>query len=235
MSATDKMALYKAVLSLHALRNHFRKLIAVKKACDIKPAIAYLTKAANAPAYPEGRSQGGVQGAGNSGGTGRAPSGGIARPEVETRRDPPRRDSNGNTGGRRPAGEGGGARGVSERPRQRRRRGNCSDDYVASGSKLLGMFAADNPVQAHLLLPQNSNACPNFCFKGLECKEVKTSTCSEGKRHFYAAKQMDMKDLEETGDSFLANNDGFFVAKAFRQVTMAPKRESFFESNNNRA
>ena len=44
-----------------------------------------------------------------------------------------------------------------------------------------------------------------------------------------------MKDLEEIGDSFLANNDGFFVAKAFCQVTMAPKYESLFESNNNRA
>ena len=34
-----------------------------------------------------------------------------------------------------------------------------------------------------------------------------------------------MKDLEEIGHSFLANNDGFFVAKAFRRVTMAAKHE----------
>ena len=42
-----------------------------------------------------------------------------------------------------------------------------------------------------------------------------------------------MKDFEEIGDSFLANNDGFFVAKAFRGVNMAPKYDSLFDSNNN--
>ena len=49
--------------------------------------------------------------------------------------------------------------------------------YVAPDSKLLGMFAANNPAQAHLLLPQNSNLCADFCFKGLECEGVKTEIC----------------------------------------------------------
>ena len=44
-----------------------------------------------------------------------------------------------------------------------------------------------------------------------------------------------MKDLKEIWDSFLANNDGFFVAKAFHGMDMAPKYDSLFESNNNRA
>ena len=99
----------------------------------------------------------------------------------------------------------------------------------------MGVFFANNPAQAHLLLPQNSNACPNFCLKGLECKGVKTGRCPGGKRYYYTAKQFRMKDLKEIGDSCLANGDCFFVAKAFRSVNMAPKYDFLFESNNNRA
>ena len=45
---------------------------------------------------------------------------------------------------------------------------------------------------------------------------------------------MDMKDLEAIGDSFLANNDGYFVGKAFRNLAVSSKYGSLFESNNNR-
>ena len=51
-SATDKVALDKAVLTVQAGTDHYRKLVAVKKFCDFKPAIAYLMKAADAPACP---------------------------------------------------------------------------------------------------------------------------------------------------------------------------------------
>ena len=47
-SATDKSALDKAILNLKALRDHFRQRIAVKQACNAKPAIAYLMKDATA-------------------------------------------------------------------------------------------------------------------------------------------------------------------------------------------
>ena len=47
-SATDKSAFDKAVLNLKALRDHFRQRIAVKQACNAKPAIAYLMKDATA-------------------------------------------------------------------------------------------------------------------------------------------------------------------------------------------
>ena len=93
---------------------------------------------------------------------------------------------------------------------------------MAPNSKLLGMFAAKNPALAHLLLPQNSDACADFCFKVRECEGVKTGVCPH-KRHYYAAKQIPMQDLEAIGDSFLANGDGFFVDKMFRNKPMAPK------------
>ena len=68
----------------------------------------------------------------------------------------------------------------------------------------------------------------------IERKGVKTGICPGDKRHFYAAKQFNMKDLHEIGDSFLANNDGFFVAKAFCGENTAPKYDSLFDSNINR-
>ena len=43
-----------------------------------------------------------------------------------------------------------------------------------------------------------------------------------------------MEHLEAIGDSFLANGDGFFVDKLFRDKPMAPKYDSLFESKNNR-
>ena len=82
-SATDKTALDKTVLGLKALRDHFRQRIAVKQACNVKPTIAYLMEATDAPARPAECSQGGAHGAGNSAGTMRALSGGSARPEAE--------------------------------------------------------------------------------------------------------------------------------------------------------
>ena len=45
---------------------------------------------------------------------------------------------------------------------------------------------------------------------------------------------MDLKEVEDIGDSFLANKDGFFVARAFKGSPMAPKYDCLFDSNNNR-
>ena len=154
-SATDKSALDKAVLNLRSLHNHFCQQIAIKQACHVKPAIAYLME--DAAPRPSERPQGVAARPAE-----RNQGGGGARPEVETRRDQARRNSDGSAGSRRAAGEGGGARGGSERPTQRRRHANRPDDYVALDSKLLGMFAAKNLALAHLLLPQNSDACADF-------------------------------------------------------------------------
>ena len=62
-SATDKEVIDQASIVLQHARDHFRRLRAVKKACDIKPAIAYLMEAGDAPARAIGR----VQGADNGG------------------------------------------------------------------------------------------------------------------------------------------------------------------------
>ena len=160
-SAKDKSALDKVVLNLRSLRDHFRQRIAIKQACHVKPSIAYLMK--DAAPRPSERPQGVTARPAE-----RIQSGDGARPEVEIRRDQARRDSDGSAGARRAAGEGVGARGGSERPTQRRRHANRPNDYVAPDSKLLGMFAAKNPALAHLLLPQNSDACTDFCFKRRE-------------------------------------------------------------------
>ena len=45
---------------------------------------------------------------------------------------------------------------------------------------------------------------------------------------------MNVKEAEDIGDFFLANKDGFFVARAFKGYPMAPKYDCLFKSNNNR-
>ena len=116
--------------------------------------------------------------------------------------------------------------------RQRARRANLPDDYVPGDLKKKGVFAAINPTSAHLLLPNNSSVCPDFAFVGRKCK--RGGPCPNSKRHFYAAKQMNVKEVEDIGDSFLANKDGFFVARAFKGCPMAPKYDCLFGSINNR-
>ena len=56
----EQVGAQQAVLSLKALRDHFHQRIAVKQACNVKPVIAYLMEATDAPARPAERSQGGA-------------------------------------------------------------------------------------------------------------------------------------------------------------------------------
>ena len=96
------------------------------------------------------------------------------------------------------------------------------------------MFNANNVAQAHLLLPANTSVCADFAFKGRECAGRNSAPCPHGKRHYYAARQIDKKEMDDIGDSFLVNKDGSFVGPAFRGCRMAPKYDSLFVSNTNR-
>ena len=98
----------------------------------------------------------------------------------------------------------------------------------------MGMFEATNPALAHLLMPRGSNVCPDYSFKGRECAGICGEPCPLNKKQFYSPNHLAKKDLEDIGDSFLVNGDGFFAANSFRCCTLAPRYEPLLEPKYNR-
>lgn len=98
--------------------------------------------------------------------------------------------------------------------RSRTRFGPRPDAYVQGDLKKKGMFEARNPANAHLLLPNGCKACPDYVFKGRECAAQRDEPCSLGKKHYYSPNQLTNKELEDVGDSFLANGDVFLPPTA---------------------
>ena len=201
------------VLALQSARNHFRTKVAIKQPCVITPAIAYkmleeegrnLPPAAAANVSSNANSQTSTGRSNNSKGTTRGRE--VNAAEVST----------------------------STAARKRATFGNRPDDYQQEDLRKKGMFLSNNPENAHLLLPSGCNLCADYVFRGRKCDGVGGVPCPGGKKHYYSPHQINKKDLEEIGDSFLANGDGFFVKNAFRRTNLDSKYKSLLETPNNR-
>ena len=118
--------------------------------------------------------------------------------------------------------------------RKRTTFGARPDDYQQGDLKKKGMFLSDNPASAHLLLPAGCSLCADYVFRGRECVGVGGVPCPDGKKHYYSPRQINKKELDDIGDSFLANRDGFFVKNSFRRVNLDPKHKALLETPNNR-
>ena len=98
---------------------------------------------------------------------------------------------------------------ISTAARKRATFGARPDDYQQGDLRKKGMFLANNPDNAHLLLPEGCNLCEDYVFRGRECVGVGGVPCPHGKKHYYSPHQINKKELDDIGDSFLANGDVF--------------------------
>ena len=84
----------------------------------------------------------------------------------------------------------------------------------------------------------------SFCQMGAICVQIMSSEVGSVQalvvfhapmeKHYYGPHQINRKELEDIGDSFLANGDGFFVKGSFRRINLDPKYKSLLESPNDR-
>ena len=210
----DPGSLTKCITVFQSARKHFRERIAIQQPCTITPAIAYKMMEEESKNQPSFGTTNVLSDATNQASTSRR--------------------SHANKGTTRGREVNAAEANTATAARKRTTFGARPDDYQQGDLKKKGMFLSNNPANAHLLLPVGCNLCADYVFRGRECVGVGGVPCPDGKKHCYSPHQINKKELDEIGDSFLAKGDGFFVKNSFRRVNLDPKHKALLETPNNR-